>query len=295
MRGPWGEGRLDVQAHAGAQGHYVGNTWPAFRRAVELGARNVELDVRVTADGVPVVWHDLVIDRKDALARDARLYGRRIDETTYDELRTLEVGLVTQAEHPRQRPVAGVGIMRLVDLFRDLSALSAGVWFTVEVKLDSWDPRQAERRAEILRAVLRSVDVAGVADRAIVHSFDWELLRLAARLAPELPRSALASHGETWVAGSPCVGARAYDDAGGDLALAAYRLGVDAVAPRYRDERGVAVVDGAFVARAHALGLAVNPWTVDAPRDHVALLRAGVDGIVTNYPERLAGASTSRW
>ena len=49
------------------------------------------------------------------------------------------------------------------------------------------------------------------------------------------------------------------------------------------------VPDRAFVDRAHRLGLAVNPWTVDAPREHARLLRAGVDGIVTNYPERLVG------
>ena len=288
-RGPWGTGRLDVQAHAGAQGHVVGNTWPAFERAAALGARNVELDVRVTADGVPVCWHDMVLVPREVRCRDAALYGRRLDELTCAQLPGVEVGTVTQPELPTQRPMAGVGLLRLVDLFVRLSAVAPDMWFTVEIKLDPRDPAQAARRETIVRAVLAAIDAGGVRDRAIVHSFDWALLTLAARLAPDLPRSALASHGETWQAGSPFVGERTYAACGGDLALAAYRLGVDAVAPRWCDERGVLVVDRAFVDRAHALGLAVNPWTVDAPRDHVRLLRAGVDGIVTNYPERLVG------
>ena len=293
-RGPWGTGVLDVQAHAGAQGHFVGNTWPAFERAAELGARNVELDVRVTADGVPVCWHDLILVPHEARCRDPRLYGRRLDELTYAELGTVEVGEVTQPALPTQRPVRGVGMLRLVDLFRRLSATAPDMWFTVEIKLDARDPAQVARRERILAAVLAAIDAGGVRERAIVHSFDWALLRLAARLAPDLPRSALASHGETWVPGSPFVGERTYAECGGDLALAAYRLGVDAVAPRWCDERGELVVDRAFVDRAHALGLAVNPWTVDAPRDHVRLLRAGVDGIVTNYPERLLPGGRAR-
>lgn len=292
-RGPWGSGVLDVQAHAGAQGYFVGNTWPAFEHAVQQGVRNVEFDVRVTADDVPIVWHDLVIDPKDALARDRRLYGRRIDELTYDELRPVEVGVVTQRELPRQRPVAGVGFLTLEELFTRLSALCPQMWFTVEIKLESWDPLQVRRRETILRAVLAAIDAGGVRSRVIVHSFDWALLELAARRAPDLPRSALASHGETWVPGSPFVGERTYVECGGDLALAAYRLGVDAVAPRWCDQRGVLVADRAFVDRAHALGLAVNPWTVDAPRDQIRLLRAGVDGIVTNYPDRLLAQAGS--
>lgn len=288
-RGPWGGGPLDVQAHAGAQGHFVGNSWPAFAAAAGLGARNVELDVRVSRDGVPVCWHDMELLPHEAVCRDARLYGRRIDELTWAELRAVEVGAVTHPELPTQRSVAGERLLRLDELFTRLSALCPTMWFTVEVKLDPRDARDAARREEILRAVLACVDAAGVRDRAIVHSFDWALLTLAARLAPDLPRSALASHGETWAPGSPFVGERTYDACGGDLALAAYRLGVDAVAPRWCDERGVLVPDRAFVDRAHRLGLAVNPWTVDAPREHARLLRAGVDGIVTSYPERLVG------
>lgn len=288
-RGPWGTGALDVQAHAGAQGAYVGNTWPAFERAAQVGARNVELDVRVTADGVPVVWHDMVLGPQEVRCRDARLYGRRIDELTYAELGTVEVGEVTQAHLPAQRPVRNIGILRLEDLFRRLSAVCPVMWFTVEIKLDARDRRQAARRGEILGAVLAAIDEGGVRDRAIVHSFDWAVLRLAARVAPELPRSALASRGQTWAPGSPFVGERTYVECGGDLALAAYRLGAHAVAPRWCDQRGMLVVDRAFVDRAHTLGLAVVPWTVDAPRDHLRLLRAGVDGIVTNYPERLVG------
>lgn len=293
--GPWRHGVLDVQAHAGAQGHVVGNTWPAFALAAELGARNVELDVRVTRDGVPVVWHDMVIHPKNVLARDRKVYGRRIDELSYAELSVLETGTVTQPEHRDQRPVTGVGILRLVDLFTGLSRICPTMWFTVEVKLDCTDPRQIGRRRQTLDAVLAAIDAAAVRDRAILHSFDWTLLDEARERAPYLLRSALVAANENWWAESPFLPKRTFEDNGGDPVISAYRLGVDAIAPRFRTLSGIATVDATFVSRAHALGLAVNPWTVDTARDHTLLLRAGVDGIVTNYPERLVGTTTPRW
>ncbi len=122
-----------------------------------------------------------------------------------------------------------------------------------------------------------------------MHSFDWECLTVVAERAPDLPRSALVAHGETWIPGSPHVGERVYELNGGDAALAAYRLGAQVIAPRFRAEDGRIVVDKALVDRAHSLGLAVVPWTVDAAGEQTSLIRAGVDGIVTNYPDRLCG------
>lgn len=50
-------------AHRGASGEYPENTMLAFTRALEQGADAIELDVRVTEDGVPVVLHDATLDR----------------------------------------------------------------------------------------------------------------------------------------------------------------------------------------------------------------------------------------
>ncbi|MBW3086222.1 hypothetical protein KEM60_02433 [Austwickia sp. TVS 96-490-7B] len=287
-RGPWDGLTCDIQAHAGAQGAYVGNSWPAFAEAARQGARNVELDVRVSADGVPVVWHDMVLEPGEVSCGDPRLFGKRIDEVTWRELSRVDVGQSMQsAQFPHQRGVAGQVMLSLVELFQRLSAVDPGMWFTVEIKLECDDPCQVARRRMIWDAIRDAISAGGVRERVIVHSFDWHILQLAAHDAPDLPRSALASHGETWLPGSPYVGESTYDSCGGDLALAAYWCGVDAIAPCHHDARGHAVVHRAFVERAHRLGLVVNPWTVDAPGQWIELLRAGVDGIVTNYPGRL--------
>ncbi|GAB77228.1 glycerophosphoryl diester phosphodiesterase [Austwickia chelonae] len=291
VRGPWHRGHFDIQAHAGAQGYYVGNTWSAFEDAVHCGSMNMELDVRVTKDGVPVVWHDMEITPREIQAWDQRLYGRRIDELTFDQLQQVEVGGVLDARFPRQRRGRYLRMLGLADLFNRLSRLSPEIWFTVEIKLESFDPLQAARRRAIVDAVLEAVDAARVRERVTMHSFDWECLRLITNLAPDLPRSALVAHGETWLPGSIHVGENTYDLNGGDAALAAYRLGAHAIAPRLRDEDGRIVVDRALIDRAHALGLAVVPWTVDVPGEQTALIRAGVDGIVTNYPEQLRGVT----
>jgi glycerophosphoryl diester phosphodiesterase len=112
-----------------------------------------------------------------------------------------------------------------------------------------------------------------------VHSFDWSVLELSAQLAPDVLRSALVEASVTWVPGSPWTGSVTVGTHH-DVCDGAAAVGAHVISPEH------VLVDEAFVDRAHAVGLGVLPWTVNDPKRIVQLAEAGVDGLVSDYPDR---------
>jgi glycerophosphoryl diester phosphodiesterase len=94
---------------------------------------------------------------------------------------------------------------------------------------------------------------------------------------------------------SPWLGGIDIDDFGGSLVAAADSFGADAISPvhgmpqngKVGDPNYVPYTTPALVAEAHEAGLAVIPWTIDDPATMASLIEAGVEGIITNYPDRL--------
>jgi glycerophosphoryl diester phosphodiesterase len=247
--GPWASGAFDVEGHRGARGLAPENILPSFLAAFEAGATGVELDVRLSADGQVVVWHDPTL-QADKCRSDEGLVGARVDELTLVQLQTVDVGSITQPAFPGQRAAPGARILTLAQLLSECDGIAPDVWWTIEVKVDPTDVRERATRRQLVEGVIQTIHDAGVGDRSFVHSFDWAVLDLSRELDPSLLRSALAA------------------------------VGAQVVAPHFH------TCDRPFVERAHGLGLAVLPWTVNEPADLSRMLDVGVDGLVTDYPDR---------
>lgn len=302
-RGPWPDG-FDLQGHRGARGHVAESTWEGFVHGVRLGATTLEFDVRLTADGRPVVWHDAVLDRAIGPGDDAGMRGRRVRDLTAAQVTSVQIGGVADPERPQQRLTPGERLLTLADLLSRMRSELPGVWANIEVKIDADDPWTHRHRDELVDAVLADVEASAMSERAIIHSFDWSVLRGALHAAPHLPRSALVSP-ENLYAGPSALGG--VDVADGEtpwtrdrVLAAAVAVGAQAICPRVPwsppgpDEEYPGLVageslevDAAFVDAAHAAGLAVVPWTVDDPAQIERLLRAGVDGLVSDFPDRV--------
>jgi glycerophosphoryl diester phosphodiesterase len=101
---------------------------------------------------------------------------------------------------------------------------------------------------------------------------------------------------------SPWLGGIDIDDFGGSLVAGAASFGADAISPVHGNPQNGKVGDPgyvpyttpALVAEAHAAGLAVVPWTIDDPATMASLIDAGVDGIITDYPDRLRAVLAER-
>ena len=143
--------------HRGAPRRYLENTLPAFSEALRLGADAVELDVHVSADGLPVVHHDPVLS---ASVTPARFVRKPIAAVGRADIRAIDLG----------------GGARIPALAEVLSAMK-GRKVYVEVKEGD------------IQAVADVIDASGTT--CAVHSFDHTAIASARRLAPHIPRGIL--------------------------------------------------------------------------------------------------------
>ena len=284
--GPWAGGALDIEGHRGAKGLVVENTLASFAAAFDAGVTGVELDVRLTRDGEPVVWHDPVLLPAKCVAAAPDLVGRRVAELTYAQLRAVDVGSKALPGFPGQRTSPGARIATLREVIGFGLERAPHVWWTIEVKVDPNDRAEAATRPLLVDGVLSVVRDLGVDTRCFVHSFDWAVLELARERAPEVARSALVEAGVTWVPGSRWTGSICVEEFGDDIAGGADAVGAHVISPEH------VLVDEGLVRRVHGLGLGVLPWTVNDPERMRELVALGVDGLVSDYPDVAIGVLT---
>ncbi|MBW8483174.1 glycerophosphodiester phosphodiesterase [Actinomadura sp. PM05-2] len=302
---------FDVQAHRGGAGLVVENTLPAFANALRLGVSTLELDVRLTRDGRAVVAHDRRVgaatcrDTGPAAPGDPAYpyVGAYVNALTLAQVRTLDCGSATLPRFPGQRAAPGARMPLLAEVF-DLVRRSraTGVRVNVELKAEPGGPTPRERFVQV---AAREIRRARIARQVIVQSFDWGALRLMRRAEPRLPLGALADPGHLQSGRpgrSPWLGGLDIDDFGGDPVRAARALGAAVVSPVHgAPPDGAAPAPGyrpyvtrAMVAEAHRIGLRIVPWTVnDAPTMN-KLIDDGVDGLITDYPDRLRTVLAAR-
>lgn len=253
-----------VIGHRGAAGHAPENTLPSFEAARALGVEEVELDVQLSRDGVPILFHDGSLERKTDLTGSPTDYDA-------DELLQADIGTWFDSSHPEPKQrFAGV---TLVSLDRVLEQFGERFHYHVELKTES--PRAP-------RLVLENLERRKLRRRATFTSFHLEQLRRTRRLDPEVRLCLLI----------------------GDLEDLAREASVDeklaGLFGRSLQERRIdrAAEESfqmvAFPARdlsrplvdyAHALGLEIRAWGVREPADLDHTIEVGADGATLDHPE----------
>jgi len=253
LPGPW------LVAHRGGALVAPENTLAAFDRAAALGADAMETDVRLSADGAVVVFHD---------EETGRITGApgTIEARTLGEIARLDAGARFTPDGGRTFPFRERGL-RIPTLQEALARLP-GMRFNVEAK--TADPRLAEALVAVVRE-------AGALDRVCLGSSDDAQGERIRALLPGachfLPEGAATCHVLAARSGGEATGCpEGWDVA--DLPL--------------RTDQGLWVVDAAVVSWFRARGVAVFVWTVDEEEDMRRLLDLGVHGLMTDRPDRLA-------
>lgn len=265
---------FDLQGHRGARGLAPENTIPAFRRALELGVMTLEMDVAIAGDGTVVVSHEpwMAPDKCVTPAGNRITDGKQhnIHEMPYEDVAAYDCGSLKLADFPEQKPQPAPK-PRLRDVVQMAEAYVEAhdrdpVFYNVEVKSrPEWDGRFHPEPETFVERVLAAVTSERVAPRTTIQSFD--------------PRSLEAVHRQNVPVRTALLVGWSGDD-GLAANLAALSFAPDIYSPDAR------LVDEDLVAAVHERGLQLIPWTVNEPAAMKRLLRLGVDGLITDYPDR---------
>ncbi|MBN9408739.1 MAG: glycerophosphodiester phosphodiesterase [Burkholderiales bacterium] len=283
---------FDLQGHRGARGLAPENTLAGFERTLAVGVTTLELDVGVTADGVPVIAHDPALN--PAITRDAsgqwlRGAGPRIADLTRAQLALYDVGRIDPASpyattFTGQQARDGERIPALADLFALAQRVGAAdVRFNIELKTNPTQPAGTVPPRVFVEAVLGVIRQAGVAPtRVTIQSFDWSILKLVRDAAPEFALSFLSIQNARTdnTRDAAWNGGMLWRDYPGVPAMVKAAGGA-VWSPNFQ------ALQAPLVKEAQALGLQVIPWTVNDPADMRRLIDWGVDGLITDYPDRL--------
>ncbi len=282
-----------VYGHRGARGVLPENTLEGFAYLREIAADAVEFDVRNAAGRVPVVIHDPHIPMSLARGPDGRWLaapGAKVVDLTLAQLQAFDIGRMNPAlpygaRFAGQLPADGARVPTLDVVLAWAARDGNDMLLNIEIKSDATRPDLGDTPQVLAADVLEAIARHEVGERVLISSFDWRVLSAVRTVDPGIARGYLTLEPPDPEAnildGAPWMDGLRQDEHGGSLPRLIAAQGAVAWCPYRRD------VTPERVAEAQALGLAVNVWTVNTPKDITRMIAMGVDGIITDYPERV--------
>jgi len=245
-----------VFAHRGGGGLIPENTLEAFVYSARIGVDVLELDIHSTSDGTLVVHHDAAVDRMT----DGR---GRVNELTLEAVKKLDAGYLFSLDGGQTFPFRGKGVT--VPTLREIFDALPEMTFNIEPK---------QHVPSIIVPLCALIRERKMVDKTIVGSFNQTTIDDFRRECPEVATSASPSEVSRF------------------LALSKAGLG-DSYSPPMQALQvpenlgNLQVVSKEFVETAHRRNLKVHVWTINETADMQRLIEMGVDGIMTDYPDRL--------
>ncbi|MBA3532561.1 MAG: glycerophosphodiester phosphodiesterase [Ardenticatenales bacterium] len=257
-------------AHRGARSLAPENTLAAARKAFELGADMWELDVGLTADGVPILVHDSTLERTSNVAEIfPERAPWRLHEFTMAEYRKIDFGGWFNEQDPFGQIRAGAVSRHDQESYvgEPAPTLEEALRFTRQhgwrVNVEIKDMTGTAGDATIVEKVVALIEESKMRGQVLLSSFNHDYLRRARTLAPHLALGALVEE--------------RVDDP------AALLRQLDA--QFYNPHLGVISLEE--IAPLRAQGVDVNVWTVNDEALMRRLMEAGVSGLFTDFPQRL--------
>lgn len=295
---------FDVQGHRGARGLLPENTLPGIELAMEIGVSTIELDLGVTKDRQVVVAHDPYINPRLCLNADGTPigvdslgYGPFIMNLTLKDVQSFDCGSLNpdpaRFPEPPRVNLPGTPIPTLQDVFDQAEEKGSSVTFNLELKIHPLYPVTVPDE-EFVTAVLEVIRRNGMAARVVIQSFYWPALERVKNLAPSIRTAALLGD-DTYKSlndstPSPWLNGIDFEESGGTSLglLRAAESYIDIFSPYWElvvPEDSLFL--GSTVKEIQRAGFEVIPWTVNNTETMSQLIELGVDGIITDYPDRL--------
>ncbi|MEQ9426342.1 MAG: glycerophosphodiester phosphodiesterase family protein [Cyclobacteriaceae bacterium] len=266
---------LDLQGHRGARGLAPENSLPGFLKALSYNVTTLEMDLAVTKDGQLVVSHEPWFSHlfcKDSFgnpiaedsARDFNIY-----QMTYAEVSRFDCGSIQNPRFPEQELVSSpkpllTEIVGGIEQYLEKTGKFA-VRYNIEIKSqpegdDIFHPSPNEFSDLVYKTIDGRIDW----NRVSIQSFDFRVLQYFNEKYPEVKLAALVENQN-----------------GLDANLEALGFTPEIYSCYYK------LLDRETVKQIHEKGMLVIPWTVNEIAEMEQLYDWGVDGIITDYPDRI--------
>jgi glycerophosphoryl diester phosphodiesterase len=270
--------RLDIQGHRGCRGLLPENSIPAFLMALDSGATTLEMDVVISKDRQVVVSHEpwmsaeicLTPEKKPVAAAQEKQYN--LYQMTYEEIKRWDCGSKGNARFPEQqkmavaKPLLKEVILAAEQHIRDRMSYEAD--YNIEIKsTPAGDNKAHPDPAAFSDLVFQVIDAHLPWNRVVIQSFDFRVLKYWHEKYPHVRLAALVYNNKTM------------DENVSELGFtpAIY-------SPYFK------LVTAEVVAGCQSAGMRIIPWTANEEAEIADLIKWRVDGIISDYPNRVAKA-----
>ncbi len=268
------KGQVDLEAHQGGCGLCPCNTITAFINAVKLGVNTLEMDAVISKDNLVLISHDQFMDftmrtpqGKDDITKENQLQYN-IFTMPYDSVRKYDAGSRANPYFPKQRKLVTykpllAEVIDSVEQYVKAHGLPP-VKYNIEVKSLRGDNVYHPAPGPFTDLIVKVISDKNIMNRVVIQSFDIRALQYLHAHYPAFRTSYLVGVSNK-----------------GSVQDNINRLGFvpDVYSPEFP------MVTAATVEQVHGMGMNLIPWTIDKKEDMANIIRLGVDGVITNYPD----------
>lgn len=274
---PSGDGGFDKQGHRGCRGLMPENTIPAMLKALEWGVTTLEMDVSITKDSIcvlshePFFNHEITTKPSGLPVTEAEEKLLNIFSMPYATVKTYDVGMRPHPRFPQQQKLPATR-PKLSDVFDAVKnyckehnlAIPA---FNIETKTNAATDHIFHPAPEAFVALLMDeIKRAKLESHVIIQSFDFRTLQILHQQYPAMQTAALVE--------------------AEDLLPFAQQLKKLTFIPTIYSPAHQ-LITPLLVKQCHEMGIRIIPWTVNEQAEAKRLKDLGVDGFITDYPDRI--------
>jgi glycerophosphoryl diester phosphodiesterase len=290
-------GIIRIVGHRGARGLFPENSMVGFESILKMGVTLIELDVVFSKDKTPIITHNHTINPFISRDVDGEFVSEsiKVSSLTVEQIKNYEIGrLDLDSDYGKrftqQAQLDGIYMPTLQELFEKMQEPDFGqMRLMVEIKSEPNYSRQA--RENIASLVTKQIRDSNLANKVLLHSFDWLLLSECKKKDPEIITSFLTKKGyQDRIENHHPLQVFMQDAANHSNAVPEKinALGGSVWCPYFKD----ITQDRLLSAREN--NLIVIVWTLNERDDIEAMIDLGVDAIVTDYPPRVMSALIAR-
>ncbi len=261
---------IDIQGHRGCRGLYPENTIVGFIHAMKLGVNTLEFDVVISKDMHVIVSHEPFMNHEIVKQPDGQPISKSDEENhnifklTYEQIKKYDSGTTYFEKFPHQVKII-THKPSLEDVIKKTSEIDSSILYNIEIKRrKKWDNIHHPSYTEFADLVINKLTDLNVLERTTVQCFDIETLQYLHNKYPDVKLVYLVLNINNIIKNLELLGFKPY-----------------VYSPHFL------MINHAVVSYCKQNSIKLIPWTVNDFKDLQDQIKLGVDGIITDYPDRL--------